>query len=51
MRGLGATATVTGEGYVEWNFRDDYGVKQTLKVKALLVPSSRVRLFIPQDYF
>ena len=27
MRGLGATATVAGEGYFEWNFRDGYGVK------------------------
>ena len=51
MRGLGATYKVTGEKYVEWKFRDDYGVKQKIKVKELLVPSSRVRLFSPQDYF
>ena len=47
MQGLGATATVTGEGIVKWKFRDDYGVEQTVAVKALLVPSSQVRLFSP----
>ena len=30
---------------------DDHGIEHTIKVKALLVPSSRVRLLSPQDYF
>ena len=51
MRGLGTTTKVTGEGYIEWQFRDDYEVEQTIKVKVLLVPCSRFRLFSPQEYF
>ena len=27
MRGVGVIAKVTGEGYTEWKFRDDYEVK------------------------
>ena len=51
MNGLGATTQITGEGYVVWKFRDDFGVKKRIKVKAYLVPASKVRLFSPQSYF
>ena len=51
MKGLGATDIATGEGIIKWNFRDEYGVEQTVAVKALLVPSSQVRLFSPQSFF
>ena len=51
MNGLGATATITGIGTVGWSFRDDYGVLKRVLVEAYLIPSSKVRLFSPQQYF
>ena len=49
MNGLGATAKITGEGTVIWKFRDDFGVMKRIKVKAYLVPASKVRLSSHQD--
>ena len=51
MNGLGAQAKIIGEGTVLWKFRDDFGVSRRVKVKAYLVPASKVRLFSPQAYF
>ena len=34
MNGLGASAQITGEGYVMWKFRDDFGVVKRVKVKS-----------------
>ena len=51
MNGLGAKVNITGEGTIVWKFRDDYGVTKRIKVKAYLVPASKVRLFSPQAYF
>ena len=51
MNGLGATAKITGEGTVIWKLRDDFGVMKRLRVKAYLVPASKVGLFSPQAYF
>ena len=51
MNGLTSKASVEAEGMVAWNFLDDYGVTQRVKVRAFYVPSSGVRLFSPQDYF
>ena len=51
MNGLGAKVNITGEGTIVWEFRDDYGVIKRIKVKAYLVPASKVRMFSPQAYF
>ena len=51
MNGLGATAQITGEGYVVWKFRDNFGVENGIRVKTYLVSVSKVRLFSPQSYF
>ena len=51
MNGLGATANITGEGTFLWKFRDDFRINKSIKVKAYLVPASKVRLFSPQFYF
>ena len=51
INGLGATETVTGVGTAGWSFRDNYGVMRKLLVKACLIPTSKVRLFSPQQYF
>ena len=50
MIGLGASATVEGEGVVQWVFKDDYGVDQLIYVRVCYIPSSTVRLFSPQSY-
>ena len=47
ITGLGATATVKGEGTARWTFRDDYGCTQHIIVKSYHVPTSSVRLFSP----
>ena len=51
MNGLGATAKITGEGTVLWQFRDDFGVTKKIRIKAYLVPASKIRLFSTQAYF
>ena len=51
MMGLGAAAQVEGEGTVEWNFKDDYGVKQVIRAHAYYIRIISVRLFSPQSYF
>ena len=51
MNGLGATVRVVGVGTVGWSFRDDYRVMRKVLVKAYLVPTSKVSLFSPQQYF
>ena len=51
MNGLGAAVNVVGEGIIGWSFRDNYGVKRKIQVKAYLVSASKVRLFSPQAYF
>ena len=48
---LCAAVNVVGEGTIGWSFRDDYGVKKKVQVKAYLVPASKVILFSPQAYF
>ena len=47
MTGLNSTAEVEGEGVVEWMFRDDYGISQTIQTKSFFNPYSKVRLFSP----
>ena len=51
MNGLGATVRVVGVGTVGWSFKDDYRVMRKVLVKAYLVPTSKVSLFSPQQYF
>lgn len=51
MNSLNATTNIVGEGIVGWSFRDNYGVKWKVQVKACLVPASKVRLFSPHDYY
>ena len=51
MTGLNSTAEVEGEGVVEWMFRDDYGISQTIQTKSFFIPYSKVRLFSPYSYF
>ena len=51
MNGILSFASVEGEVEVLWDFVDDYGVAQQVRFKAFLVPASKVRLFIPQEYF
>ena len=36
---------------VEWYFQDDYGVKQTIHIKANYMPNAKFRIFIPHTYF
>ena len=48
MDGLGATAKVIWEGFINWVFQDDYEVLQRIQAKVYHVPSSKVRLFSPQ---
>ena len=51
MNGLSSKASVEAEGMVAWNFIDEYGVTQRVKVRAFYVPSSGIRFFSPQYYF
>ena len=51
MNGLSSVTSVEGGEMVEWNFLDDYGISQIIKVRAFYVPVSRFRIFSPQDYF
>ena len=51
MIGLRAAATVEWEGTVQWRFKDDYGVQQTIYVKAYYIPTSTVQLSSPESYF
>ena len=51
MSGFNGTAEVEREAMVEWVFRDDYGISQTIQTKSFFVPSSKVILFSPQCYF
>ena len=51
MQWLSSTVKVTGEGMVTWKLRDDCGVEHTIKVNALMVLTSKVRLFSLQSYF
>ena len=51
MNGLSSVTSVEGEGMVEWNFLNYYGISQIIKVRTFNVPASRVRLFSPQEYF
>ena len=41
MNRTGATDKVFGEGMINWNFRDDYGVLQRIEVKAYHVHKVR----------
>ena len=45
MSGLNGTEEVEGEGIVEWMFRDDYRISQTIQTKSFFNPYSKVRLF------
>ena len=47
----GVTVKVIGEGIIVWRFRDEFGVEQNIQIKTYTVPSSKVRLFSPQQYF
>ena len=51
MNGLGATASVVGEGIVLWSFRDDFGVLKKVRLNAYCVPANKARFFSPQFYF
>ena len=51
ITGLSSISKVEGEGIVEWSLYNDYGFIQHIKVKENYIPSSTVRLFIPQHYF
>ena len=51
MNGMSSSAPVEGEGSVSWDLVDDYGVTQQARIKAFLVPASKVRIFSPQVYF
>ena len=51
MNGISASAPVEGKGEVSWDFVDDYGVTQQTRIKAFLVPASKVGVFSPHAYF
>jgi hypothetical protein len=50
LKSLDAKIQVHGVGTVEWEIRDAVGEVQTIRTKALYVPSAEVRLFSPQVY-
>ena len=50
INSISSSASVEGEGEVLWNFVDDYGVTQQVRVNAFLVLASKVRLFSPQAH-
>ena len=47
---LGSTVSMEGEGTVRRVFQDGYGVKQVIRVKSCYIPTSTVRLFVPQQH-
>ena len=42
MNGLSSVTSGEGEGIVKWNFLDDYGVSQRIKVRVFYVHAIKV---------
>ena len=48
-RGIGSGAKVEGQGIVEWNIKDVHGHIRVLRLRALYIPTSDVRLLSTAD--
>ena len=48
-RGIGSNAKVEGQGIVEWNIKDVHGHVRVLRLRALFIPTSDVRLLSTAD--
>ena len=48
-RGIGSNAKVEGQGIVEWNIKDVHGHIRVLRLRALFIPTSDVRLLSTAD--
>ena len=51
VHGINSTSKIEGAGTVEWQVNNIDGQSKTIKTFALYLPSAKVRLFSPQDYF
>ena len=51
VHGINSSNKIEGAGTVEWQVNNIDGTPQTIKTFALYLPTAKVRLFSPQDYF